>query len=207
MKTDKDIERLLGKYMQGETTPKEESLLADYFAGAEVGEEWRPYQEMFVFLGKMSGKDKTEAPRRKAKAALLSILSAAAVILLLFILWPRDNDRALPQPSGQPVLALSADSTTTLGTDTASRKAELKEPRQPVKRQKRHEAPRPPKSYMAQAAVTSPQENADRQVERKLRELERKQAAADKAIDLYIIQQELLTAQMIENEETENIYE
>ena len=37
--------------------------------------------------------------------------------------------------------------------------------------------------------------------------LERQLATADKTIDLYILQQEYLTAQMIENEETEITYE
>lgn len=60
---------------------------------------------------------------------------------------------------------------------------------------------------MAQGAATSTQEKADRLVEQKLRELERKLATADKTIDLYILQQEYLTAQMIEEEETETIYE
>ena len=207
MKTDKNIERLLEKYMQGETTPKEESQLADYFAGTEVREQWKPYQEMFAFLGKMDGKDKPEARRRKNKAALISILLAAAVLLLLFVLWPRDNSKALIQTPGQPVLARSADAATTLKADTASRKSRPGETRHPRKKQITRGNPRPPKSYMAQGAATSTQEKADRLVEQKLRELERKLATADKTIDLYILQQEYLTAQMIEEEETETIYE
>ncbi|SFG70178.1 hypothetical protein [Prevotella sp. KH2C16] len=207
MRTDKDIERLLERYMQGETTPQEEAQLANYFAHTEVKEKWKPYQEMFAFLGKMDGKGHPEAPRRKTRAVFVSILSAAAVGLLLFTLWPRDNDKTTSQPPKQSVLAQSADSTATVKTDTASRKTGPEKTKQPAKKRMRHETPRPPKSYMAQTETTSPQEKADRLVEQKLHELERKLATADKTIDLYILQQELLTAQMIENEETENIYE
>ena len=71
----------------------------------------------------------------------------------------------------------------------------------------RHATPQPPKRYMAQIKATSPQEKIEWQVEQELMKLERQLATADKTIDLYILQQEYLTAQMIENEETEITYE
>ena len=60
---------------------------------------------------------------------------------------------------------------------------------------------------MAQIKATSPQEKIEWQVEQELMKLERQLTTADKTIDLYILQQEYLTAQMIENEETEITYE
>lgn len=207
MKTDKDIERLLERYMQGYTTPEEEMWLADHFAHTEVKEEWKTYQEMFIFLGKMNGKGKQKTLRKRSKTILVLALTAAAMFLLLFTLWPREKKKPISQTTKQIAFALPTDSTVPEKNDTTSRKANLEKAKQSMRTRKRHATPQPPKRYMAQIKATSPQEKIEWQVEQELMKLERQLATADKTIDLYILQQEYLTAQMIENEETEIIYE
>ena len=207
MKTDKDIERLLERYMQGYTTPEEEMWLADHFAHTEVKEEWKTYQEMFIFLGKMNGKGKQKTLRKRSKTILVLALTAAAMFLLLFTLWPREKKKPISQTTKQIAFALPTDSTVPEKNDTTSRKANLEKAKQSMRTRKRHATPQPPKRYMAQIKATSPQEKIEWQVEQELMKLERQLTTADKTIDLYILQQEYLTAQMIENEETEIIYE
>lgn len=207
MKTDKDIERLLERYMQGYTTPEEEMRLADYFARTEVKEEWKTYQKMFIFLGKMNGKGKQRTLRQRSKTILVFALTAAAMLLLLFTLWPGEKEKPISQTTKQIAFALPTDSTVPEKNDTTSRKANLEKAKQSMRNRNRHATPQPPKRYMAQIKATSPQEKIEWQVEQELMKLERQLTTADKTIDLYILQQEYLTAQMIENEETEITYE
>ena len=195
MKTDKDIERLLERYMQGYTTPKEEMWLADHFGRTEVKEEWKTYQEMFIFLGKMNGKGKQKTLRKRPKAILVVVLTAAAMLLLLFTLWPREKEMPIRQTTKQIAFALPTDSAILEKIDTTNKKTNLEKAKQSVRTRKRHATPQPP------------QEKVEWQVEQELMKLERQLATADKTIDLYILQQEYLTAQMIENEETEITYE
>lgn len=207
MKTDKDIERLLERYMQGYTTPEEEMWLADHFARTEVKEEWKTYQEMFIFLRKMNGKGKQKTLRKRPKTILVVALTAAAMLLLLFTLWPREKKKPISQTTKQIAFALPTDSAILEKNDTTSKKTNLEKAKQSVRTRKRHATPQPPKRYMAQIKEATPQEKVEWQVEQELMKLERQLATADKTIDLYILQQEYLTAQMIENEETEITYE
>ncbi|MFC2766285.1 MAG: hypothetical protein ACFN27_02890 [Prevotella sp.] len=207
MKTDKDIERLLERYMQGYTTPEEEMWLADHFARTEVKEEWKTYQEMFIFLGKMNRKGKQRTLRKRSKTILVLALTAAAMFLLLFTLWPREKKKPISQTTKQIAFALPTDSTVPEKIDTTSKKTNLEKAKQSMRSRNRHATPQPPKRYMAQIKEATPQEKVEWQVEQELMKLERQLATADKTIDLYILQQEYLTAQMIENEETEITYE
>lgn len=47
---DKDIERLLRRFMDGLTTVEEENRIAEYFRTHEVDAEWKAYKDMFAWF-------------------------------------------------------------------------------------------------------------------------------------------------------------
>ena len=58
------IEKLLQKYMDGTSTLDEEAILAQYFQGKNIPEEWLCYQQMFQEIEAM--KPQPKARRRWA---------------------------------------------------------------------------------------------------------------------------------------------
>ncbi|MCH4148285.1 MAG: hypothetical protein LKG25_08460 [Prevotella sp.] len=211
MTTDKDIQTLLDRYMEGLTTLEEEAQLADYFKrNSEVKEEWKPYQKMFKVIGNM-GKETAQEPQKqpeshKAKYYILSALAVAAVLLLLFSLWPKGTKSISNDNLQQPIMAK-------VGTDTASTvKADTLQqlPKQPSATQKKHlyrrEMPQPPKIYMAQATEETKQESTLNDADAKLQQLEARQALIDKAIDIYLAKKDQMMASITENNESENTY-
>lgn len=86
-----NIERLLGRFMAGESTLDEERTLADYFRTADVRPEWREYKEMFALFD--GGEVDVEAEEngsalfiRKPRTVMLRwfISGIAASIAILF---------------------------------------------------------------------------------------------------------------------------
>ncbi len=47
---EKDIRQLIERFMAGQTSIEEESLLAEYFRTHDVPEEWKVYKEMFAWF-------------------------------------------------------------------------------------------------------------------------------------------------------------
>lgn len=72
--TIKDIELMLGHFMDGTSSLEEESALAEYFRTHDVGEEWKEYKEMFALFdkGEVECTEKTEQPARHARVYSLS---------------------------------------------------------------------------------------------------------------------------------------
>ena len=91
------IEKLLQKYMDGTTTLDEEAILAQYFQGKRIPEEWLCYQQMFQEIEAM--KPQPESHRRWA---IWSVAAAAVVAGVLYL--------AVPQRQAQvePTAALTA---------------------------------------------------------------------------------------------------
>ncbi len=59
---DKDLPRLLARYMEGETTQEEQRLLAKYLMETDpLPEELKPYRQMFDLIG-----ERPEVPEAKA---------------------------------------------------------------------------------------------------------------------------------------------
>ena len=59
---DKDLSRLLARYMEGETTQEEQRLLAKYLMETDpLPEELKPYRQMFDLIG-----ERPEVPSAKA---------------------------------------------------------------------------------------------------------------------------------------------
>lgn len=50
MKEDAKIDKLLEKYLEGETTLNEEHILSEYFNHQEVKPEWMAYKDLFTYF-------------------------------------------------------------------------------------------------------------------------------------------------------------
>lgn len=57
MMKDKDIQKLIDRFLDAETTLEEEKSLMDYFSQADIAEELMPYREMFLDYQAASGID------------------------------------------------------------------------------------------------------------------------------------------------------
>jgi len=56
-----EIEKLIEKYYEGETSLAEEKLLRDYFTSGEVPGHWKTYQEYFRFIDEEKQKNLSDA--------------------------------------------------------------------------------------------------------------------------------------------------
>ena len=69
--TKEHIEKLLDKYMDGTSTLEEEDVLAEYFRGQDIPQEWADYQQLFLEIEAMK-------PQPKAKKRWIGWSVAAA---------------------------------------------------------------------------------------------------------------------------------
>lgn len=172
------IQQLIDKYMNGQTTVDEEQLIARYFRNAtDVPDSLKPYRDMFAYfdegmpLGALPEFDgsagqaetrvapdssKVVAPRRHSlrMAAWWSGAVAAAVALLLIMHRPS----APVQPIASAVVVSDTCSTSTgveaeqnVVTDSVKLKPQPQR-RRPSVRRRYYIAP--PKTYLAHAAAT-----------------------------------------------------
>ena len=75
------IAKLLDKYMDGTSTLEEEDVLAEYFRGQDIPQEWADYQQLFQEIEAMK-------PQPKAKKRWIGWSVAAAVaVLFVTITW------------------------------------------------------------------------------------------------------------------------
>ena len=178
--TSMQIQQLIDKYMNGQTTVDEEQLIARYFRTAtDVPDSLKPYRDMFAYfdegmpLGALPEFDgsaeqadtrvaphrsKVVAPRRRSlrMAAWWSgaVAVAAAVALLLIMHRPS----APVQPIASAVVVSDTCSTSTgveaeqnVATDSVKLKPQPQR-RRPSVRRRYYLAP--PKTYLAHAAAT-----------------------------------------------------
>ena len=88
MKEDAKIEKLLEKYLEGETTIREEDTLAEYFNTNEVRPEWLAYKELFAYFedGKVDVSQKPFIPPQERKKSKFDFFQKyAAVAMILFV--------------------------------------------------------------------------------------------------------------------------
>jgi len=87
MKEDAKIETLLEKYLEGETTLKEERILSEYFNSANIKAEWTVYKDMFTYFE--HSKDNTPqmsfTPPQEEKSKFDFFQKYAAVAMILLI--------------------------------------------------------------------------------------------------------------------------
>lgn len=174
------IQQLIDKYMNGQTTVDEEQLIARYFRTAtDVPDSLKPYRDMFAYfdegmpLGTLpefdgsSGQSDTRvasddsnvvAPRRRSlrMAAWWSGAVAVAAAVALFLIMHRPS--APVQPIASAVVVSDTCSTSTgveaeqnVVTDSVKLKPQPQR-RRPSVRRRYYLAP--PKTYLAHAAAT-----------------------------------------------------
>ena len=122
------IEKLLQKYMDGTSTLDEEAILAQYFQGDNIPEEWLCYQQMFQEIEAMKPQ-----PKARRRWAVWGIAAAAVVAGVLYLAVP-------PQKvQHEPNLPLTAQSDTIARIDTVAAQPVVpaEAPQQPVKAKKR----------------------------------------------------------------------
>ena len=122
------IEKLLQKYMDGTSTLDEEAILAQYFQGKNIPEEWLCYQQMFQEIEAMKPQ-----PKARRRWAVWGIAAAAVVAGVLYLAVP-------PQKVQQePNLPLTAQSDTIARIDPVAAQpvAPAEAPQQPAKKTKK----------------------------------------------------------------------
>lgn len=87
MRKDIKIEKLLEKYLEGETTLNEEQILSEYFNHQEVRPEWETYKDLFTYFEESKeGVPQvafTPPQQRKSKFDFFQKYAAVAMILLI----------------------------------------------------------------------------------------------------------------------------
>ena len=82
----KAIEKLLNKYLEGETSLKEEAVLRTYFTQeSTIPEAWIPYRQFFGYC-KEAKKETFPMSRKKQTKHIKSLMLVAASIALVFAL-------------------------------------------------------------------------------------------------------------------------
>ena len=134
------IEKLLQKYMDGTSTLDEEAILAQYFQGKNIPEEWLCYQQMFQEIEAMAPQ-----PKAKRRWAVWGIAAAAVVAGVMYLAVPQRQAQLVPTA---PLVA-QVDTTVLQSVETGVQSAERVDtvaahpvmpneaPLQPVKAKKR----------------------------------------------------------------------
>ena len=156
------IKDLLDKYMDGTTSLEEEDILASYFRGNDIPQEWEDYRLMFQEIEAMKPQ-----PRRNRQRIGWSV-AAAVVAGIIYLAVPSEQEVS---PEAQP-LAAQTDTIATqpiLQADTTSLRQIESKPIQSKKRRIRK--PRPTIHDIDKAyALVAQAEQEQREVELQLAE-------------------------------------
>ncbi len=122
------IEKLLQKYMDGTSTLDEEAILAQYFQGKNIPEEWLCYQQMFQEIEAMKPQ-----PKARRRWAVWGIAAAAVVAGVLYLAVPPQKVQY------EPNLPLTAQVDTIARIDTVAAHPVMPvvTPQQPAKKAKK----------------------------------------------------------------------
>ena len=153
------IARLLGRYMDGTSTLDEEDILAQYFKGDNIPEEWACYQEMFSEIEAMKPETEAEQPvaateepkRGRRRWMVWGVAAAAAVAGVIYLATPGNKadfqpsapltaqaDTTAVQQSAEPVIQSQPE---TVGTDSLTAPKAAVKPAKATKRSKRKIVP------------------------------------------------------------------
>ena len=197
------IERLLVRFMDGETSIAEEDVLSEYFRiTKDVPEEWRDYQTMFAEwnLPLAPSKERGETEVQKAPTRwrrwLGGSAAAAAVLLVLYVAMPSQHTQQTEQTQ-LPAIAQAVEEpqdSTSVGPRTGKAPQRIETP--PPVGGGREEAPgrgeaprrkRPPRPNDVARDYTLLAEQEQRRVEQEL---------ADVQAEMERVQLEVLDAQL-----------
>ena len=124
------IAKLLDKYMDGTSTLEEEDVLAEYFRGQDIPQEWADYQQLFQEIEAMK-------PQPKARKRWMGWSVAAAVaVLFATITWQQTG-----QHDTEPTPAIQIAKVDTVSSSRIEQKTDTttiqKVQHQPVQTKKR----------------------------------------------------------------------
>lgn len=107
----KDLDNILDRYFEGETTLDEERTLREYFRQQDIPEEYKVYAPMFRFFTeeKESGTEEVATKKKKRKLPIYIWSSVAACILLVITIvsiynyQANDTSRSLVYIDGEKI--------------------------------------------------------------------------------------------------------
>ena len=124
------IAKLLDKYMDGTSTLEEEDILAAYFRGQDIPQEWADYQQLFQEIEAMK-------PQPKVKKRWIGWNVAASVaVLFIAMMWQQTGQHNTEQASA--VLTAKADTASSSQVEQKTDSATFQKVQpQPVQTKKR----------------------------------------------------------------------
>ena len=173
------IKDLLEKYMDGTSTLEEEDILADYFRGNDIPQEWEDYRLLFQEIEAM--KPQTKISKRWIGWSVV----AAIVAGILYVAVPRQQtkhqqtDPLIAQ--SDTIVQSSEKAPIELTPDTMLKQREQVQPIQPKKRRIRKLEPTIhdiDKAYALMAQAEQEQREVERQLEQVQQEVIEAQLAA-----------------------------
>lgn len=168
---EKEIQKLIDRYLEGITTPEEERQLAHELLRVDIPEEWQAIRLMLgeLAMGEVEYDDIMESRQKKTPVITMCrrwIAVAASLLLIIGIgatLWQNSNDNE----TAPETLVVKVD---TIKTNLQQKVEDVK--KQPLEMKKNAETvdsakiikeqyrmPRPPKHYMAKAEMPEPEYN------------------------------------------------
>lgn len=166
---EKEIQKLIDRYLEGITTPEEERQLAHELLRVDIPEEWQAIRLMLgeLAMGEVEYDDIMESRQKKTPVITMCrrwIAVAASLLLIIGIgatLWLNSNDNE----TAPETLVVKVD---TIKTNLQQKVEDVK--KQPLEMKKNAETvdsakiikeqyrmPRPPKHYMAKAEMPEPE--------------------------------------------------
>ncbi len=165
------IKNLLDKYMDGTSTLEEEDILADYFRGKDIPQEWEDYRLLFQEIEAMKPQPKTN------KRWIGWSVAAAIVAGILYVAVPRQQTIQRTDPlmaQSDTIVQSSEQAPLELTPDTMPKQKEQVHPIQTKKRSIRKQKPTMrdyDKTYALMAQAEQEQRDIERQLEQAQQEI------------------------------------
>ena len=166
------IKDLLDKYMDGTSTLEEEDILADYFRGKNIPQEWEDYRLLFQEIEAMKPQPKT------SKRWIGWSVAAAIVAGILYVAVPRQqtiHQQADPlMAQSDTIVQSSEQAPIELAPDTMPKQKEQVQPIQSKKRSIRKLKPTMhdyDKAYALMAQAEQEQRDVELQLEQAQQEI------------------------------------
>ena len=172
------IKDLLDKYMDGTSTLEEEDILADYFRGNDIPQEWEDYRLLFQEIEAMKPQPNT------SKRWIGWSVAAAIVAGILYVAVPRQQTIQQTDPlmaQSDTIVQSSEQAPIESAPDTMSKQKEQVQPIQSKKRSIRKLKPTMhdyDKAYVLMAQAEQEQREVERQLEQAQQEIIEAQLAA-----------------------------
>lgn len=183
---DKDIKKLIERFMAGLTTVEEEDRIAEYFRTHDVSGQWRKYKEMFSWFDKgMPTEDsvtgmtmecnnnndgKINTIRKNRTRIVVAMLTAAATFALILIMTATkgtyEKDKlAINAPAPSTIQDEKTDKTKKTCTDTVVTEKDTIIHKPQRKHRRAEYRVMPPRTYMAKAVKNAETDSTNIQTE------------------------------------------